>query len=101
MGQGFCTKIINQTRQYESDDKSLAIQNVIRSSRMERNEGQLQNIRPNLSEQQILLINLNQENGGSTWLTTLPLKNEEVCFYQATILGFNWFALWLAAVQSP
>ena len=41
MGQELCTKMINQTRQYESDDKSLAIKNEIQLVRMERNKEQL------------------------------------------------------------
>ena len=32
--KGICTKIINQTRQYETDDESLAIKNKIQSARM-------------------------------------------------------------------
>ena len=67
-------KIINQSRQYEADDNSLAIKNEIRSTRVERNKEQLQNIRSNMSEQQIQSNNINQENGGTTWLTTILLS---------------------------
>ena len=80
--EGFCTKIAKLTQQYEDDDTSLPINNLIRSVRMERNNEQPQNIRSKIGKQQIRLNNLNQENGASTWHTplSLPLKNEGCAF---------------------
>ena len=95
-----CAKIINQTRQYEVDDKSLAITNKIRLARQERNKEQLQNIRSNLSEQKIRSSNINLENGVSNWLTTLLYKNEGYVLTKAIIFGFNPYLLWLGTAQS-
>ena len=96
-----CAKIINQTRQSEADDKSLAITNKMRLARQERNKEQLQNIRSNLSEQKIRSSNINQENGVSNWLTTLLYKNEGYVLTKAIIFGFNPYLLWLGTAQSP
>ena len=60
---------------------------------MKQNKERLQNVRSNLSKEKIRLNDLNQENGASTWLVTLPLEI-------ATILGSNPCALWLEIVQS-
>ena len=82
LAEGLCTKIAKLTQRYEAHDTSLPINNLIRSVRIERNNKQPQNIRSKLGKQQILLNNLNEENGASTWLTTLPLplKNERCVF---------------------
>ena len=50
---GLCAKFMNETRNYEVDNKSLAVKNETRSTRLERNKDQLQNNKSNESEQQI------------------------------------------------
>ena len=47
--EGLYTKITNQTRQHEANDKSLTIKNEIRSARVGRSKQQLQNTKFNLS----------------------------------------------------
>ena len=91
--KGLCTKMINQIRQYEADNKSLVIRKESRSAIMERNQEQLQNIRFKLSDQQIRLNDLNQENDESAWL------NKD--YRLKIILGFNQCLVWLTAVQHP
>ena len=70
-----CSKIIQQTCQYENDEKIQSIKLEIRSARLKRNN-EKQNIRSQMIDKQIRLNDLNQETGASTWLTTLPLKEE-------------------------
>ena len=78
--EGLCSKIIQQTRQYENDGKIQSIKLEIRSARLKRNNEKLQNIRSQMLDKQTRLNDLNQETDASTWLTTLPLKEEGYSF---------------------
>lgn len=68
----------------------------MKSAWQEQNKEQLQNIRSKLSEKEIWLNNLNQENGASTYLTTLPLRTEgyvltkQLFWDLASLIRYDW-----------
>ena len=68
--------IIQQNRQYEIDQDMQKKKNNIKCNRSKRNQKELENIRKDLNENQIKLNNINQEIGASSWLTTMPIKEE-------------------------
>ena len=68
--------IIQQNRQYEIDQDMQKKKNNIKFNRSKRNQKELENIRKDLNENQITLNNINQEIGASSWLTTMPIKEE-------------------------
>ena len=69
--------ICNQTVQYDTEAANTTNMKIkIRKEKIQRNRAELSKINEQLDENQKRLILLNQENGASTWLTTLPLKDE-------------------------
>ena len=70
------TKIINQMHQYEPDEEIQTIKNRIHAARVAQNKQILDVICLHMNSEQLHANDLNQENGASAWLTTLPLKQE-------------------------
>ena len=93
--EGLCSKIIQQTRQYDNDGKIQSINLKISSARLKINNEKLQNIRSQMLDKQIRLNDLNQETGASTSLTTLPLKEEgyaltKQLFWDLIRIRYGW-----------
>ena len=70
------SKIINQQKQYQSNDNSMVIKKKIRSLKLQHHQENLKMIRQDLTEPQQRLNSMNQEQGASSWLTTLPIKKK-------------------------
>ena len=70
------SKIINQERQCQSNDNSMAIKKKIKLLKLQHHQENLKMIRQNFTVPQQRLNSMNQEQGASRWLTTLPIKEE-------------------------
>ena len=69
--------------------------NKIKSNKYKRNISSLTDIRSELTEQQKRLNEIDQEAGASSWLTTLPLKNEgyvlhKQIFWDLVRIRYGW-----------
>ena len=73
--------IIKQNPKYEVNVKLLnEVKNNIKRDRREDQNKLLRDIRLNLHEEKRRLHDINQELGASTWLTSLPIKDEGYVF---------------------
>ena len=70
------SKIINQEKQYQSNNNSMVIKKKIRSLKLQHYQEKLKMIGQDLTEPQQRLNSMNQEQGASRWLTTLPIKKK-------------------------
>ena len=70
------TKITNQIRQYEPDEKNQTFKSRIHAARVEQNKQKLDVIHSHMNSEQLRTNDLNQETGASAWLTILQLKQE-------------------------
>ena len=87
--------IIQQNIEYNPTKKKNEIKNKIKSNKHKRNIISLTNIRSELTEQQKRLNEINQEAGASSWLTTLPLKDEgyvlnKQIFWDLIRIRYGW-----------
>ena len=72
-------QIIQQNRQYNPAENMNGIKNKIKLNKREKNKNNLAIIRNELTDHQNRLNKINQETGASSWLTTFPIKDEELC----------------------
>ena len=89
------SKVINQERQYQSNDNSMAIKKKIKLLKLQHHQENLKMIRQNFTEPQQRLNSMNQEQGASSWLTTLPIKEEgydltKQLFWDLVRMRYNW-----------
>ena len=70
------SKIISQERQHKPNDNSMVIKSKIKLLKLQHHQKKLKLIRQEITEQQQRLNIMNQEQGTSSWLTTLPIKEE-------------------------
>ena len=69
-------QIIQQNRQFNPAENMNGIKNKIKLNKREKNKNNLAIIRNELTDNQNRLNKINQETGASSWLTTLPIKDE-------------------------
>ena len=69
-------QIIQQNRQFNPAENMNGIKNKIKLNKREKNKNNLAIIRNELTDHQNRLNKINQETGPSSWLTTLPIKDE-------------------------
>ena len=68
------TKIQNQQRKYDLNNETQKVKNKIKATKQQCYKIDLDTIRLNLNEEQKCLNDWNVEQGASSWLTTLPIK---------------------------
>ena len=76
LSKDLSTRIMKQEIQLSPETDVQNIKRKIKNQRLQKHQAKLENIRSYLTEEQIMLNNLNQEHGSSSWLTTLPLAEE-------------------------
>ena len=69
------SRIVNQYRQHQSNENVNQIKNKVKLMKLQHQQ-QLNELRLKFSDQQKRLNELNQEQGPSSWLTTLPILDE-------------------------
>ena len=70
------SRIVNQHRQHQSNENVNQIKNKVKLMKLQHHQEQLNELRLKFSDQQKRLNELNQEQGASSWLTTLPILDE-------------------------
>ena len=93
--QNLCNKILQQDRKYKSDDIVKDIKSKISTSRKNRNEEILQELRKNMSQHQQRLNDINQEPGASSWISTMQLETEgyvlnKQLFWDLVRIRYGW-----------
>ena len=68
------SKIINRERQHQSNDNSIVIKNKIQLLKLQHHPKKIKMIRQDITQPQQRLNSMNQEQGPSSWLITLPIK---------------------------
>ena len=68
--------IIQQEYQYQHDYENIKKKNQIKNRKREKYKNTIINLKNELNKNQTRLMEINQENGASSWLTALPLKDE-------------------------
>ena len=89
------TKIQNQQRKYDPNNKTQNVKNKIKATKQQRYKIDLDTIRLNLNEEQKRLNDLNVEQGASSWLTTLPIKEKgyilnKQLFWDLIRIRYGW-----------
>ena len=79
--------IINQHRQHKSVANATSIKNEIKQIKLQSHQDELSNLQNNLNDNQRRLQEPNQEQGASSWLTTLSITDEGYDFKQSTYSG--------------
>ena len=67
------SRIVNQHRQHQSNENVNQIKNKVKLMKLQHHQEQLNELRRKFGDQQKRLNELNQEQGASSWLTTLPI----------------------------
>ena len=93
--ENLTARIAQQEHQYLRDTELSKKKNAIKTKKRERIEKVLEDLRKNLRPEQIRLIDINQETGASSWLTTIPLKEEGYMFNKQSFwdlirLRYGW-----------
>ena len=70
------SRIVNEHRQDQSNESVNQIKNKVKLMKLQHHQEQLNELRLKFSDQQKRLNELNQEQGASSWLTTLPILHE-------------------------
>ena len=88
-------KVIYQERRYEEDPSIKDVKNKITKMRQQRQFEILHKVRNELTEQQLRLNDLNQENGASIWISSLPLEDEgyvitKQLFWDLIRIRYGW-----------
>ena len=96
MSENLRNKIIEQDRasSQHQDKKIKENKNNIRRSKQTRHHSILQSLRNDMSDEQGRLNEINRQQGASTWLTTLPIKEEgytinKNCFWDLLRLRYG------------
>ena len=76
VSENLTNDIINQVRQYETNEKSKDAKKKIKATKLQHQQTILQELRNSMDVDKRRLNDLNKEQGASSWLTTLPLKQE-------------------------
>ena len=70
------SRIVNQHPQHQSNRNVNQIKNKVNLMKLQLHQEQLNELRLKFSDQQKRLNELNQEQGASSWLMTLPILDE-------------------------
>ena len=89
------SKIINQERQHQPNDNSMVIKNKIKLLKLQHHQKKLKMNRQDIAEPQQRLNSMNQEQGASSWLTILLIKEEgynltKQFFWDLVQMRYNW-----------
>ena len=68
--------MVNQHRQHQFNENVNQIKTNVKLMKLQYHQEQLNELRLKFSDQQKRLNELNQEQGASSWMTTLPILNE-------------------------
>ena len=85
------TTNINQHRQCNTNANASNTKNKIKQMKFQHHHDELSKLQNNLSHNKRRLLELNQEQGASSWLTTLPITDEG---YDLTKQLF-WDLIWI------
>ena len=88
-------KIISQSHLLPDENEIKIAKNKARSDREQATKDKLRDVKANLPNETIRVLDLAAEKGASTWLTVLPLKNmgfdlSKREFRDALRLRYNW-----------
>ena len=90
------SKIINQERQHQPNDNSMVIKSKIKLKlKLQHDQKNFKMIRQEITEPQQRLNSMNQEQGASSRLITLPIKGEgydliKQLFWDLVRMRYNW-----------
>ena len=97
MSEDLRNKIIEkgQASSQQHDKKIKENKNNIQKSMQACHNSILQRLRNDMTDEQQRLNEINQQQGASTWLTTLPIKEEgytinKNCFWDLLLLLYGW-----------
>ena len=87
--------MVNQHRKNQSNENVNQIKNKVKLMKLQYHQEQLNELRLKFSDQQKRLNELNQEQGASSWLTTLPILGEgydltKQLFWDLTRIRYGW-----------
>ena len=96
--QNLASKIIAQDEHYtinQQQQQQREIERNITTNKNEQYQQDLENIRRNMSKEELRANDLAQLKGGSSWLTSLPLKEEGFVlnkreFFDAVTIRYRW-----------
>ena len=90
-----CEKIIQQERQYDRDNKIKEVKNKITRTRLTRYHQIAVDVRAHMNENQQRLNDVSQELEASSWISSLPLEDEECVlnkqlFWDLIHIRYGW-----------
>lgn len=86
--------IVNQHRQHKSNANAKIINNKIKQMKLQQRQYELSQLQNNLSDNQSCLLKVDQGQGASSWLTTLPIADKG---YNST-KQLLWNLIWIKLV---
>ena len=105
LSKDLSTRIMKQEIQLSSETDVKNIKQKIKNQKQQKHQAKLENIRSYLTEEEIMLNNLNQEHGSSNCLKTLPLLEEghnltKQLFWDLIRIRYGWTITKLPAYVS-
>ena len=94
--QALTSKIVAQESEFQNDqERERKIQKEIENAREEAHKKKLEDLRKNMSKEQLRANDVAQMKGASAWLTSLPLRDEGFVlnkreFFDAISLRYKW-----------
>ena len=90
-----CTRIKTQQREYSKDKDVSVKKKHIAEQKKERHNNLLMDLRQEMTDDKIRLLELSQEIGASSWLSVLPLTDEgyvlnKQCFQDLLRFRYGW-----------
>ena len=89
------SRIVNQHRQHQSNENVNQIKKKVKLMKLQHHQEQLNGLRLKFSDQRKRLNELNQEQGASSWLTTLTILDEgydliKQLFWDLIRIRYGW-----------
>ena len=94
--QTLTSRIVAQESEFQNDqERERKVQKDIENAREEAHKKKLEDLRKNMSKEQLRANDVAQMKGASAWLTSLPLKDEGFMlnkreFFDAISLRYKW-----------
>ena len=93
--ENLCKKIVAQHRQFEHDPERNKKKNKIKNEKKKKFKATLDDLKLEMNTDKIRLNEIHQEIGSSSWLTSLPLKDEgyvvnKQSFWDLIRIRYGW-----------
>ena len=93
--ENLCKKILAQHRQFEHDPERNKKKNKIKNEKKKKFKATLDDLKLEMNTDKIRLNEIHQEIGSSSWLTSLPLKDEgyvvnKQSFWDLIRIRYGW-----------